>query len=47
MGLGDIAPSSLAMDNVDAALDMKRIGEKLGEQVDLRKQFAPFLKEFL
>ena len=34
MGLSDIAQESLAMDNVDAVWDMKRIGEKLGEQVD-------------
>ena len=46
MGLGDIDPSTLALDNVDAAPDMKRIGEKLGKQVDLRSQFGPFLKEF-
>lgn len=43
MGLGDIDPDTLAMDNPDAAPDMKRIGEKLGAQVDLAAQFPEFL----
>lgn len=43
MGLGDINPDSLAMDNPAAAPDMKRIGEKLGEQVRLQDQFPEFL----
>lgn len=43
MGLGDIDPDSLAMDNPAAAPDMKRIGEKLGRQVDLAAQFPGFL----
>lgn len=47
MGLGDIDPADLTLDNVGASKDMKRIGEQLGKQVDLRKQFAPFLKGFL
>jgi hypothetical protein len=47
MGLNDISPADLALDNVEASADMKRIGEQLGKQVDLRNQFAPFLKGFL
>ena len=43
MGLGDIAPETLAMDNPAAAPDMKRIGEKMGGQVDLAAQFPAFL----
>jgi len=43
MGLGDIDHESLVMDNVDAAPDMKRIGERLGDQVDLAAQFGGFL----
>ncbi len=43
LGLGDIDTGTLAMDNPDAAPDMKRIGEKMGEQVDLARQFPEFL----
>lgn len=43
LGLGDIDTGKLAMDNPAAAPDMKRIGEKLGEQVDLAAQFPGFL----
>ncbi|MEM9387937.1 MAG: patatin-like phospholipase family protein [Pseudomonadota bacterium] len=42
-GLGDIDPDGLVMDNVKAIPDLQRIGRKLGEAVDLRAQFAPFL----
>ena len=47
MGLGHIDPAGLALDNVEAVLDMQKIGEHLGQQVDLRKQFAPFLQGFV
>ncbi|MEM7239276.1 MAG: patatin, partial [Pseudomonadota bacterium] len=43
MGLDDIDPASLTLDNVDAIPDMVRLGRKLGEQVDLATQFPEFL----
>ncbi|MEM6932233.1 MAG: patatin-like phospholipase family protein [Pseudomonadota bacterium] len=44
LGLGDIDPASLTLDNIDAIPDMVRLGRKLAEQVDLPKQFPDFVK---
>lgn len=43
MGLGDIDPASLTLDNVAAMQDMKRLGMQLGKQVDLTAQFPEFM----
>lgn len=43
MGLGDIDPASLTLDNVAAIGDMVRVGQVLGKQVDLKAQFPEFL----
>lgn len=43
MGLPDIDPDELAMDNVAAVPAMQRIGQKLGEMVDMKAHFPGFL----
>lgn len=43
MGLSDIDPEDLAMDNVAAVPQMQRIGARLGEMVDMKSQFPTFL----
>jgi hypothetical protein len=42
-GLNDIDPASLALDNVAAVHEMKRVGAHLGKQVDLAAQFTEFM----
>jgi hypothetical protein len=43
MGLADIDPTSLLMDNVAAMPDLKRIGIKAAEQVDMPRHFETFM----
>ncbi|MEM6550006.1 MAG: patatin-like phospholipase family protein [Pseudomonadota bacterium] len=44
LGLSHIDSGLLTLDNAKAALHMKEIGTKLGDQVDMETQFGDFLK---